>query len=68
MYQKIKKTKYYSTNLYPPQKIIIDGPCEIIFEQVNSFGQGVFSFVIDNKCSVETFKIKPKRENINGNK
>lgn len=56
-----KKVKYFSTNLYPNTRIMIDGPCDIIFECVNSFGQGCFNFVVDRSTTIDTFKLNPKR-------
>lgn len=59
------KQKNYITNLYPGTKVIIDGPCEFIIKQINSFGQIEFAFVVNADTYIDTFKIKKEHPSEN---
>ncbi len=53
-----QQEKHYVTNLYPGTKVVIDGPCEFVIKQINSFGQIEFAFVVSKETYIDTFKVK----------
>jgi hypothetical protein len=48
--------KYFSTSVRPPIRINVSGPCDIIVESPNKYGEFNMCFEIDRDVVVETSK------------